>query len=73
MAWRFSSGGGVDQSPLLQGLVDMGGVETFLWVTGLVLLEYLAEEGKLTLFLLGFQPVGEGVRIDPPSFPGIPE
>ena len=32
-----------------------------------------AEEGKLTLFLLGFQPVGEGVRIDPPSFPGIPE
>jgi len=53
MAWRFSSGGVVDQSPLLQGLVDMGGVETFQWVTGLVLLEYLAEEGKLTLFLVG--------------------
>ena len=69
----FLLGGVVDQSPLLQGLVDMGGVETFQWVTGLVLLEYLAEEGKLTLFLLGFQPVGEGVRIDPPSFPGIPE
>lgn len=56
----------VYQFPLLQGLVDTGGVEAFQWVTGLVLLEYLAEEGKLTFFLLGFQPAGEGAHIDPP-------
>ena len=50
----FLLGGIGYQSPLLQGLVDTGGVEAFQWVTGLVLLEYLAEEGTLTLFLLGF-------------------
>lgn len=59
----FLLGGGVDQSPLLQGLVDMGGVETFLWVTGLVLLEYLAEEGKLTLFLVGRDIIAIGIDV----------
>ena len=64
-SWRGVSprGGGVDQSPLLQGLVDMGGVETFLWVTGLVLLEYLAEEGKLTLFLVGRDIIAIGIDV----------
>ena len=56
-------GGVVDQSPLLQGLVDMGGVETFQWVTGLVLLEYLAEEGKLTLFLVGRDIIAIGIDV----------
>lgn len=59
----FLLGGGVDQSPLLQGLVDMGGVETFQWVTGLVLLEYLAEEGKLTLFLVGRDIIAIGIDV----------
>ena len=59
----FLLGGVVDQSPLLQGLVDMGGVETFLWVTGLVLLEYLAEEGKLTLFLVGRDIIAIGIDV----------
>lgn len=63
-SWRgVSPRGGVDQSPLLQGLVDMGGVETFLWVTGLVLLEYLAEEGKLTLFLVGRDIIAIGIDV----------
>ena len=53
----------VDKSPLLQGLVDMGGVETFQWVTGLVLLEYLAEEGKLTLFLVGRDIIAIGIDV----------
>ena len=64
----FLLGGGVDQSPLLQGLVDMGGVETFLLVTGLVLLEYLAEKGKLTLFLVSLADGWEGV-LPPLPFP----
>ena len=59
----FLLGGVVDQSPLLQGLVDMGGVETFQWVTGLVLLEYLAEEGKLTLFLVGRDITAIGIDV----------
>ena len=59
----FLLGGVVDQSPLLQGLVDMGGVETFQWVTGLVLLEYLAEEGKLTLFLVGRDIIAIGIDV----------
>ena len=59
----FLLGGVVDQSPLLQGLVDMGGVETFQWVTGLVLLEYLAEEGKLTLFLVGSDIIAIGIDV----------
>ena len=59
----FLLGGGVDQSPLLQGLVDMGRVETFQWVTGLVLLEYLAEEGKLTLFLVGRDIIAIGIDV----------
>ena len=50
----FLLGGIVYQSPVLQGLVDTVGVEAFQRVTGLVLQEYLAEKGKLTLFLLGF-------------------
>ena len=50
-------------TPLLQGLVDMGGVETFQWVTGLVLLEYLAEEGKLTLFLVGRDIIAIGIDV----------
>ena len=50
----FLLGGIVYQSPLLQGLVDTGGIKAFQRVTGLVLQEYLAEKGKLTLFLLGF-------------------
>lgn len=64
-SWRGVSprGGVVDQSPLLQGLVDMGGVETFQWVTGLVLLEYLAEEGKLTLFLVGRDIIAIGIDV----------
>ena len=62
----FLLGGIVYQSPLLQGLVDTGGIKAFQRVTGLVLLEYLAEKGKLTLFLVSFQPAGEGVRIDFP-------
>lgn len=64
----FLLGGVVDQSPLLQGLVDMGGVETFQWVTGLVLLEYLAEKGKLTLFLVSLADGWEGV-LPPLPFP----
>ncbi len=59
----FLLGGVVDQSPLLQGLVDMGGVETFQWVTGLVLLEYLAEEGKLRLFLVGRDIIAIGIDV----------
>ena len=59
----FLLGGVVDQSPLLQGLVDMGGVETLQWVTGLVLLEYLAEEGKLTLFLVGRDIIAIGIDV----------
>ena len=59
----FLLGGVVDQSPLLQGLVDMGGVETFQWVTGLVLLEYLAEEGKLTLYLVGRDIIAIGIDV----------
>ena len=59
----FLLGGVVDQSPLLQGLVDMGGVETFQWVTGLVLLEYLAEEGKLTLFLVCRDIIAIGIDV----------
>ena len=59
----FLLGGVVDQSPLLQGLVDMGGVETFQWVTGLVLLDYLAEEGKLTLFLVGRDIIAIGIDV----------
>ena len=59
----FLLGGVVDQSPLLQGLVDMGGVETFQWLTGLVLLEYLAEEGKLTLFLVGRDIIAIGIDV----------
>ena len=59
----FLLGGVVDQSPLLQGLVDMGGVETFQWVTGLVWLEYLAEEGKLTLFLVGRDIIAIGIDV----------
>ena len=59
----FLLGGVGDQSPLLQGLVDMGGVETFQWVTGLVLLEYLAEEGKLTLFLVGRDIIAIGIDV----------
>ena len=59
----FLLGGVVDQSPLLQGLVDMGGGETFQWVTGLVLLEYLAEEGKLTLFLVGRDIIAIGIDV----------
>ena len=59
----FLLGGVVDQSPLLQGLVDLGGVETFQWVTGLVLLEYLAEEGKLTLFLVGRDIIAIGIDV----------
>ena len=59
----FLLGGVVDQSPLLQGLVDMGGVETFQWVTGLVLLEYLAEKGKLTLFLVGRDIIAIGIDV----------
>ena len=59
----FLLGGVVDQSPLLQGLVDMGGVEPFQWVTGLVLLEYLAEEGKLTLFLVGRDIIAIGIDV----------
>ena len=59
----FLLGGVVDQSLLLQGLVDMGGVETFQWVTGLVLLEYLAEEGKLTLFLVGRDIIAIGIDV----------
>ena len=59
----FLLGGVVDQSPLLQGLVDMGGAETFQWVTGLVLLEYLAEEGKLTLFLVGRDIIAIGIDV----------
>ena len=59
----FLLGGVVDQSPLLQGLVDMGGVDTFQWVTGLVLLEYLAEEGKLTLFLVGRDIIAIGIDV----------
>ena len=59
----FLLGGGVDQSPLLQGLVDMGGVETFQWVTGLVLLEYLAEKGKLTLFLVSRDIIAIGIDV----------
>ena len=59
----FLLGGVVDQSPLLQGLVDMGGVETFQWVTCLVLLEYLAEEGKLTLFLVGRDIIAIGIDV----------
>ena len=59
----FLLGGVVDQSPLLQGLVDMGGVEKFQWVTGLVLLEYLAEEGKLTLFLVGRDIIAIGIDV----------
>lgn len=59
----FLLGGVVDQSPLLQGLVDIGGVETFQWVTGLVLLEYLAEEGKLTLFLVGRDIIAIGIDV----------
>ena len=59
----FLLGGVVDQSPLLQGLVDMGGVETFQWVTGLVVLEYLAEEGKLTLFLVGRDIIAIGIDV----------
>ena len=64
-SWRGVSprGGVVDQSPLLQGLVDMGRVETFQWVTGLVLLEYLAEEGKLTLFLVGRDIIAIGIDV----------
>ena len=63
-SWRgVSPRGVVDQSPLLQGLVDMGGVETFQWVTGLVLLEYLAEEGKLTLFLVGRDIIAIGIDV----------
>ena len=41
----FLLGGIVYQSPLLQGLVDTGGIKAFQRVTGLVLLEYLAEKG----------------------------
>jgi hypothetical protein len=41
----------------------MGGVETFQWVTGLVLLEYLAEEGKLTLFLVGRDIIAIGIDV----------
>ena len=59
----FLLGGVVDQSPLLQGLVDMGGVETFQWVTGLVLLEYLAEDGKLTLCLVGRDIIAIGLDV----------
>ena len=59
----FLLGGVVDQSPLLQGLVDMGGVETFQWVTGLVLLEYLAEKGKLTLFLVSRDIIAIGIDV----------
>ena len=59
----FLLGGVVDQSQLLPGLVDMGGVETFQWVTGLVLLEYLAEEGKLTLFLVGRDIIAIGIDV----------
>ena len=59
----FLLGGVVDQSPLLQGLGDMGGVETVQWVTGLVLLEYLAEEGKLTLFLVGRDIIAIGIDV----------
>ena len=59
----FLLGGVVDQSPLLQGLVDMGGVETFQWVTGLVLLEYLAEEGTLTLFLVSRDIIAIGIDV----------
>ena len=59
----FLLGGIVYQSPLLQGLVDTGGVETFQWVTGLVLLEYLAEEGKLTLFLVGRDIIAIGIDV----------
>ena len=59
----FLLGGVVDQSPLLQGLVDMAGGETFQWVTGLVLLEYLAEEGKLTLFLVGRDIIAIGIDV----------
>ena len=54
---------GISIFPLLQGLVDMGGVETFQWVTGLVLLEYLAEEGKLTLFLVGRDIIAIGIDV----------
>ena len=59
----FLLGGIVYQSPLLQGLVDTGGVEAFQWVTGLVLLEYLAEEGTLTLFLVSRDIIAIGIDV----------
>ena len=59
----FLLGGVVDQSPLLQGLVDTGGIKAFQRVTGLVLLEYLAEKGKLTLFLVGRDIIAIGIDV----------
>ena len=69
MPWlAFLLGGIVYQSPLLQGLVDTGGIKAFQRVTGLVLLEYLAEKGKLTLFLVSLADGWEGV-LPPIPFP----
>ena len=59
----FLLGGIVYQSPLLQGLVDTGGIKAFQRVTGLVLLEYLAEKGKLTLFLVGRDIIAIGIDV----------
>ena len=59
----FLLGGIVYQSPLLQGLVDTGGIKAFQRVTGLVLLEYLAEEGTLTLFLVSRDIIAIGIDV----------
>ena len=59
----FLLGGIVYQSPLLQGLVDTGGVEASQWVTGPVFLEYLAEEGTLTLFLVSRDIIAIGIDV----------
>ena len=61
----FLLGGIVYQSPLLQGLVDTGGIKAFPRGPGRVVLDSLAEQGTLTRVLVSVQP-GAGVRIDFP-------
>ena len=45
------------------GYYITGGIKAFQRVTGLVLLEYLAEKGKLTLFLVSRDIIAIGIDV----------